>query len=114
MLLRPGALTARRFPPCPPSHHASQETLQLTVGYHRLEGKLVLLKKPLAVLRRQEGCEEGEAAYEVVGVVRSKWSFKTRPLALITPVEGGSGKRAKAEAKVGSLSLFRGRGGKQS
>ena len=67
----------------------------------------MLLKKPLAVLRRQEGSGEGESAYEVVGVVRSKWSFKTRPLALISPVEGGSGKRAKAEAKVGSLSLFR-------
>ena len=66
--------------------------MQLTVGYHRLEGKLVALRKPLAILRKTGS--EGSSSFEVVGVARSKWLFKTRPLALISAPEA-SGKRAK-------------------
>lgn len=82
--------------------------MQLTVGYHRLEGKLVALKKPLAILRKVDAeagasaNEAGEAVeYEVVGVIRAKWHFKTRPRALITAPEAG--KRPKAAQSNAAL-----------
>ena len=74
--------------------------MQLTIGYHQLEGKRVALKKPLAILERvgaasaeEEGgaaAAEGEeqapsaASYRVAGVLRHKVLFKARPRALIS------------------------------
>ena len=83
----------------------TQETLQLTVGYHRLEGKLVPLRTPLAILSRHED-EPGApaSAFVVVGIVRSKYLFKNRPLALISAPEAG--KRAKTADASASSALF--------
>jgi chromosome transmission fidelity protein 8 len=79
----------------------------LEIGCHRLEGKVVSLKRPLAVLELRrapasapgEGEGEGGAApehsdegeFEVVGIVRSKLLFKSRPKPLV-------GKRARTWA----------------
>lgn len=53
----------------------------LTVGYHRIEGTTVPLTKPLAILDKDAA---DNLKYKVVGVVREKYLFKTRPRALIT------------------------------
>jgi chromosome transmission fidelity protein 8 len=55
-----------------------------------LEGKLVILKKPFAVLRKLASNPEGAEAdskatsFDVVGVIRQKYLFKTRPRPLIS------------------------------
>ncbi|GIL91204.1 hypothetical protein Vretimale_18861 [Volvox reticuliferus] len=67
------------------------KVLQLTIGYHQLEGKRVPLKKPLAVLNKCERMpHDGDAStsYEVVGVIRNQYLFKTRPRALISKPGG--------------------------
>ena len=46
----------------------------LTIGSHELQGKLVTLPKPLLATRKGE-----DGAVVVVGVVRNKYVFKTRP-----------------------------------
>ena len=58
----------------------------LTIGNHQLLGALVPLKKPRAVLRRRR---EGEGAarvtrYDVVGVARKRYLFKSRPKPVLT------------------------------
>ena len=57
----------------------------LTIGKHRLEGKLVPIKKPFAVLQKR--CSPGEtgeeAGYAVMGVIRQKLQFKSRPKPLV-------------------------------
>jgi chromosome transmission fidelity protein 8 len=88
--------------------------VELTVGIHCLEGSVVPLKKPFAVLEKRGGRDAGASGgggadgdadpagaasqpspspsaplaspvrYEVVGVIRRKCLFKTRPRALIT------------------------------
>jgi chromosome transmission fidelity protein 8 len=77
----------------------------LEIGCHRLEGKIVSLKRPLAVLELRrapasapgegEGGappeQSGEGEFEVVGIVRSKLLFKSRPKPLV-------GKRARTWA----------------
>lgn len=83
-----------------------QETLQLTIGHHRVEGKQVQLKKPLAILRKSPASGPDGVAYDVVGVIRSKVHFKTRPLALISAPEAGK-KRAKVD---GASDFFKARG----
>ncbi|EFJ21437.1 hypothetical protein SELMODRAFT_106751 [Selaginella moellendorffii] len=61
-----------------------------TVGYHELEGRKMTLKKPLLVLRSSKSqnprVDEAPSSsdLEVVGVVRHKILFKTRPKALIS------------------------------
>lgn len=76
-----------------------QDTVYLTIGHHQLEGQVVPLKKPLAVLQKQiESCVEDldenmeppkdcKICYKLVGVVRDKYHFKSRPRALITKPE---------------------------
>ncbi len=85
--------------------------LTLTVGYHQVEGKLTTLKTPLAILSRVgahadagEGDRAGEVAYEVVGVVRHKYHFKTRPKALISKPDPG--KRLKAAHSEAGKTFF--------
>ncbi|GFR51016.1 hypothetical protein Agub_g13343 [Astrephomene gubernaculifera] len=62
------------------------KALQLTIGYHQLEGKRVSLKKPMAILSKSDSKAQqaGGTAYEVVGVIRHQYLFKTRPRALIS------------------------------
>lgn len=52
----------------------------LRIGSHELAGKMVALPKPLAVTQRAVT----GGAIEVVGVVRSKVVFKTRPTTVTT------------------------------
>lgn len=48
------------------------KTLQLTIGYHQLEGKRVPLKKPMAILskRVESASESVSTSYEVCLVSR--------------------------------------------
>lgn len=70
-------------------HDAKKDTVCLQVGYHRLEGVKMPLKKPIVVLVR-EGHDDGrgessqEACFEAQAVIRCKFIFKTRPKALIS------------------------------
>eukprot|EP00898_Chlorokybus_atmophyticus_P000398 jgi/Chlat1/1359/Chrsp119S08663 len=76
-------------------NHPQQNTITLTIGYHELEGKEVALKKPFAVLRKRRtpiivkddkaDSDDSTAGveYDIVGVVRRKYLFKTRPRAII-------------------------------
>lgn len=69
-----------------------QENYTFTVGYHELTGSKVTLKKPLLVLKKlksmdlDQGSENGPAEVEldVIGIIRHKILFKTRPRALIS------------------------------
>ncbi|KNA23908.1 hypothetical protein SOVF_019520 [Spinacia oleracea] len=74
---------------CRPS---SQETYTFTVAYHELTGTKVKLKKPLLVLKKVKHSDESVNSSEssatveldVIGIIRQKILFKTRPKALIT------------------------------
>ncbi|XP_059667057.1 uncharacterized protein LOC132312631 [Cornus florida] len=74
---------------CRPS---SQEIYTFTVGYHELMGSKVPLKKPLLVLKKMKdlgakGNNEHESSrveLEVIGIIRHRILFKTRPKALIS------------------------------
>ncbi|GAQ87924.1 hypothetical protein KFL_003880060 [Klebsormidium nitens] len=66
----------------------------LRIGYHELEGSRVVLKKALAVLRKiklpptaGQQIEGGSTRFDVVGVIRQKYLFKTRPRPLISKPE---------------------------
>jgi chromosome transmission fidelity protein 8 len=64
---------------------SGKDTVVMTVGYHQLEGKRVPLKKPLAIMEKTEESQpEGGVGYVVVGVIRNKYLFKTRPRAMIS------------------------------
>lgn len=70
---------------CVPANNP--EIVQLTLGSHQLEGKVVPLKKPLALLDfgSRDGAADGTRRHcEIVGVIRQKYIFKTRPKPLIT------------------------------
>lgn len=75
------------------------------IGHHRLEGKFVKLKKPLACLRRaildtssttSDGVAFANAeSFRVDCVVREKIVFKTRPRPLISgTASGGTPKKS--------------------
>ncbi|EFJ40322.1 hypothetical protein VOLCADRAFT_108201 [Volvox carteri f. nagariensis] len=67
------------------------KALQLTIGYHQLEGKRIPLKKPLAILSKCGGTTvagSSSTSYEVLGVIRIQYLFKTRPRALISKPAG--------------------------
>ncbi|XP_073128576.1 uncharacterized protein [Henckelia pumila] len=76
---------------CRPS---SQESYTFTVGYHELMGTKVTLKKPILVLKKiklgNDGCEgqrpvnSSSVELDVIGIIRHKILFKTRPKALIS------------------------------
>nr|XP_043614092.1 putative uncharacterized protein DDB_G0287975 [Erigeron canadensis] len=88
---------------CRPS---SQENYTFTVGYHELTGSKIPLKKPLLVLKKKkigysdmeidhndgnddDGEDEGVSSssrveLEVIGIIRQRILFKTRPKALIS------------------------------
>ncbi|XP_022871697.1 chromosome transmission fidelity protein 8 homolog [Olea europaea var. sylvestris] len=72
----------------------SQESHTFSVGYHELTGTKVKLKKPMLVLKKiklQNEEEIGETEInslrvelDVIGIIRHKILFKTRPKALIS------------------------------
>ncbi|KAI5056007.1 hypothetical protein GOP47_0029528 [Adiantum capillus-veneris] len=85
---------------------SQQDKYYLTIGYHELEGKKVSLKKPMLVLQKlvkEEPMEiepspairatqypkqvQRSVDLKVIGVIRHKILFKTRPKALISKVE---------------------------
>ncbi|KAD7478207.1 hypothetical protein E3N88_01343 [Mikania micrantha] len=78
---------------CRPS---SQETYTFTVGYHELSGSKIPLKKPLLVLKKKiiksdmeidqndDHLSSSGMELEVVGIIRQRILFKTRPKALIS------------------------------
>ncbi|KAL3647354.1 hypothetical protein CASFOL_008322 [Castilleja foliolosa] len=78
---------------CRPS---SEESYTFTIAYHELTGTKVTLKKPILVLKKiklpdEEG-EEGDVnskrvELDVIGIIRHKIVFKTRPKALITKIQ---------------------------
>lgn len=75
------------------------EAPRLVMGKMQLEGELVKLKKPLAIMSLVKP-EEGAAEYHIAGVVRQKFVFKARPVPVITKPTGPSvcgAKRARAE-----------------
>lgn len=60
------------------------------MGYHELTGSKVTLKKPLLVLKKlqkgTDGSSKKETELEVVGIIRSKILFKTRPKPLFSGI----------------------------
>ncbi|KAE8664016.1 clathrin heavy chain 1-like [Hibiscus syriacus] len=86
---------------CRPS---SQENYTFTIGYHELIGSKVALKKPIVVLKKikcvdvdrsdgggHDGASSSSTELDVVGVIRHKILFKTRPKALISVKEKAIG-----------------------
>ncbi|KAJ6410781.1 hypothetical protein OIU84_007520 [Salix udensis] len=76
---------------------SSQESYTFTVGYHELTGSKVTLKKPLLVLKKVKGFMDVDQSddnkgdlpsskieLDVIGIIRHKILFKTRPKALIS------------------------------
>ncbi|KAJ1741157.1 hypothetical protein LPJ68_003088 [Coemansia sp. RSA 1086] len=49
----------------------------MKVGVHRVQGTLVKLKKPLAVLKKQS--TENGTSYKIDAIVKEKFLFKLRP-----------------------------------
>mmetsp|Transcript_13953 Transcript_13953/g.58261 ORF Transcript_13953/g.58261 Transcript_13953/m.58261 type:complete len:153 (-) Transcript_13953:23-481(-) len=75
-----------------------------TIGYHRLEGKEIKLKKPLAILEAaDDDGQQGRRTLKVVGVVRRKFHFKDRPRALIGPREDADKKKRSAPPAVATF-----------
>ncbi|KAI3735288.1 hypothetical protein L6452_14783 [Arctium lappa] len=80
---------------CRPS---SQESYTFTVGYHELSGSKIPLKKPLLVLKKimksdmeidqndddDDLNSSSRVDLEVIGIIRQRILFKTRPKALIS------------------------------
>ncbi|PIN11006.1 hypothetical protein CDL12_16396 [Handroanthus impetiginosus] len=92
---------------CRPS---SQENYTFTIGYHELIGTKVSLKKPILVLKKiklQNEEEEGEGdvsstkvELDVIGVIRHKILFKTRPKALISKPQPAVKEKVSAPRSV--------------
>ncbi|KVI04731.1 Chromosome transmission fidelity protein 8 [Cynara cardunculus var. scolymus] len=72
-----------------------QENYTFTVGYHELSGSKIPLKKPLLVLKKtiksdmeidqnDDDLSSSRVELEVIGIIRQRILFKTRPKALIS------------------------------
>mmetsp|Transcript_1375 Transcript_1375/g.1810 ORF Transcript_1375/g.1810 Transcript_1375/m.1810 type:complete len:125 (+) Transcript_1375:41-415(+) len=56
----------------------------LEIGYHSLQGTVVKVKKPFAVIERVKSTPETQGAeFKVVGIVRKKYMFCTRPKPIV-------------------------------
>ncbi|KAM3309152.1 putative protein DDB isoform X4 [Capsicum chacoense] len=88
----------------------SQETYTFTVGYHELTGTKVPLKKPMLVLKKikldteeeKDNISSSMVELDVIGVIRQRILFKTRPKALISKPQPTE--KEKACAAVSSMS----------
>ncbi|KAG8381352.1 hypothetical protein BUALT_Bualt06G0113400 [Buddleja alternifolia] len=91
---------------CRPS---SQESYTFTIGYHELIGTKVSLKKPILVLkkiklRNEDEEEDGgdvdatRVELDMIGIIRHKILFKTRPKALISSKGAQPSAKEKASA----------------
>ncbi|KAF9617538.1 hypothetical protein IFM89_037350 [Coptis chinensis] len=69
-----------------------QGNYTFTVGYHELSGSRMSLKKPLLVLKKKRDGDPSKldeptssrVELEVIGIIRHRILFKTRPKALIS------------------------------
>ncbi|KAF9617570.1 hypothetical protein IFM89_037382 [Coptis chinensis] len=74
---------------------SSQGNYTFTVGYHELSGSRMPLKKPLLVLKKKRDGDPSKldepkssrVELEVIGIIRHRILFKTRPKALISRVQ---------------------------
>ncbi|CAH1420140.1 unnamed protein product [Lactuca virosa] len=98
---------------CRPS---SQENYTFTVGYHELSGSKIPMKKPLLVLKKKiiksdmeidqkddddDDLNSSRVELEVIGIIRQRILFKTRPKALITkPLSPVKKKKATAPVAI--------------
>ena len=73
------------------------------MGYHEIEGSLIALKKPVALLRSRFAALDEQATametsddiegskvcegFDIIGIVRKKYVFKHRPKAMISKPE---------------------------
>ena len=63
--------------------------MELTIGYHLLEGKMVNLKKPYAILEKQAGCSgdadpmQVDSAEEPPGSASSSVEYKVCQLPIL-------------------------------
>ncbi|KAK8802669.1 hypothetical protein WA171_006345 [Blastocystis sp. BT1] len=57
----------------------------LTIGNHLCEGKVIKLRKPLAIMRRIKKTESSEAGVEYVveAMIKEKYLFSARPRPLL-------------------------------
>ncbi|XP_077240222.1 chromosome transmission fidelity-like protein [Tasmannia lanceolata] len=70
-------------------HSSSEGNYTFTVGYHELSGSKIVLKKPLLVLKKKKVVDPDsdnspKMELDVIGIIRHKILFKTRPKALIS------------------------------
>lgn len=77
----------------------STSTYKLVIGYHEIEGTKVTLKKPLVILKKvKKNSDDMEldnsvatggdsVEMQIVGIIRHKLLFKSRPKALISKQE---------------------------
>lgn len=77
------------------------EAPKLVMGKMQLEGEVVKLKKPLAIMTLVKP-EDGSTEYHAVGVVRQKLVFKTRPVPIIVKAAAPSGSSLVGTKRVRS------------
>ena len=58
-----------------------QEKPTLKIAHHLLEGKLVKLQKPLAVLLRNDGADP--VSFDMVAIVKQRLVFSKRPVPIV-------------------------------
>lgn len=63
----------------------NENVVQLTIGHHQMEGKVVKLKKSLAIIDVvTDSSNQPSRDRKVIGVITQKYVFKSRPRPLIT------------------------------
>ena len=79
---------------------------RLVMGKMQLEGEVVKLKKPLAIMSLVKP-DDNTTEYHAAGIVRQKYVFKTRPVPVITKQASGTtgsslvgAKRARADEPI--------------
>jgi len=75
----------------------------LKIAHHLLEGKLVKLQKPLAVLLRNDGADP--VSFDMVAIVNQKLVFSKRPVPIVgasaVPLFSSSGDGNEKRRKIG-------------
>lgn len=91
-------------------HSSSEGKYTFTIGYHQLSGSKMPLKKPLLVLKKnkksmdeddRDSSNSSGTELEVIGIIRHRILFKTRPVALISRPQV---KEKKAGISMGGVS----------